>query len=135
MRDLETVVGLPMSEAEAAVRAALGEEGFGVLTEIDVAATLRAKLGLERPPLKILGACNPRIASEALELDPSVALLLPCNVVLDEAGPSATRVRIADPRELMPGASFEQLAADAVQRLEGALERLQGLGASAAVES
>lgn len=128
MEGLETTVRLAMTEAEAAVRSALAEEGFGVLTEIDVAATLKAKLGLDRPPLKILGACNPRFAADALELDPSVALLLPCNVVLEEAGPSSTRVRIADPRQLMPGGDFERLAADAVDHLSRALARLEPLG-------
>ena len=93
MRALETTVAMRITDAEQAIRDALGRQGFGVLTEIDVAATLKAKLGIERPPLKILGACNPTLADRALDIDPSVALLLPCNVVLDEAGRRNTRAR------------------------------------------
>lgn len=122
---LETTRLQPMGEVEDAVRAALAEEGFGVLTEIDVAATLRAKLGLERPQLKILGACNPQLAARALELDPSVALLLPCNVVLEEEPEAGgTRVRIVDPRELMAAPAFAGLAAEAADRLGRVVARL-----------
>jgi uncharacterized protein (DUF302 family) len=77
MKAIEATVALSMSEAENAIRCALAEHGFGVLTEIDVAATLKAKLNVDRPPLKILGACNPTLAHQALQLDPSVSLLLP----------------------------------------------------------
>lgn len=122
---IETTMALPMAEAEAAVRQALADEGFGVLTEIDVAATLRAKLGVERPPLKILGACNPALANRALETDPSVALVLPCNVVLKADGEGRTSVTIADPRELMPSEDFADLAADAASRLTAVAERLR----------
>lgn len=125
MRSIETTVDLPMDEAEAAVRAALADNGFGVLTEMDVAATLRAKLGVERPPLKILGACNPVIANQALDLDPSVALLLPCNVVLEPAPEGGTRVRAVDPRELMSDPEFATIAGDAAERLTSALGALR----------
>jgi uncharacterized protein (DUF302 family) len=124
MRSIETIVDLPMTDAEAAVRAALADNGFGVLTEMDVAATLRAKLGVERPPLKILGACNPVIANQALELDPSVALLLPCNVVLEPAPEGGTRVRVVDPRALMDAPEFAEVAGDAATRLTAALDAL-----------
>ena len=87
MRSLDTVVDQPIDRAENAVRKALAAEGFGVLTEIDVAATFEAKLGVTGPPLKILGACHPALAHRALELNPTVALVLPCNVVLREAAP------------------------------------------------
>ena len=80
MQSIEATVPTDLAETEVEIREALSRQGFGVLTEIDVAATLKAKLGVERPPLKILGACNPTLAHRALELDPSVALLLPCNV-------------------------------------------------------
>jgi uncharacterized protein (DUF302 family) len=127
VRSIQTTVALPMDEAEAAVRAALGENGFGVLTEIDVAATLRAKLGVDRPPLKILGACNPVIANQALDLDPDVALLLPCNVVLEPAPEGGTRIKVVDPRELMSDPAFAELATDAAERLSSALDSLDSL--------
>lgn len=120
MAAIETTTQLSMADAEAAVRAALAAQGFGVLTEIDVAATLKSKLGVDRAPLKILGACNPRFAQRALELDESVSLLLPCNVVLAKTG-DGTRITAADPRELMNGAAFQELAGDAAQRLIAAL--------------
>ena len=99
-----------MDEAEAAVRSALGEQGFGVLTEIDVAANLRAALGIDRPPLKILGTCNPAFAHQALQIDPTVALLMPCNVVLEPDG-SGTRIAIVDPRGLITDPEFAEIAA------------------------
>ena len=123
MRAIETIVPDALDAAEAAVRAALSEEGFGVLTEIDVAATLRAKIGVERPPLKILGACNPALADRALTLDPSVSLLLPCNVVLEEA-PGGTRVAAVDPRDLLPGSELCDLAEDAAARLQRAISAI-----------
>jgi uncharacterized protein (DUF302 family) len=98
---LAVTVNGPMDEAEVAVRKALSENGFGVLTEIDVAATLRSKLGVQRSDLKILGACNPSLAHRALEIDSDVALMLPCNVVLEDLGDGRTKVAIADPRTLL----------------------------------
>jgi uncharacterized protein (DUF302 family) len=121
MHSIQTTVAAPMSEAEADVRAALAEQGFGVLTEIDVAATLRTKLGVERDPLKILGACNPQFAHAALTIDPSVALVLPCNVVL-ETTPEGTRISVVDPRDLMPDPAFASLAARAADHLAAALD-------------
>ena len=122
MRGLETDLTLPLEQAEALVRATLAEQGFGVLTEIDVAATLRAKLGVERPPLKILGACNPALADEALRLDPTAALVLPCNVVLRATDDGGTHVSAVDPRELMPDPAFADLAAGAAAKLTAALD-------------
>lgn len=124
MQPIETTVALPMDQAETAVRAALGEQGFGVLTEIDVAATLKAKLGIDRPALKILGACNPNFAHQALELDPTSALVLPCNVVLEPSGDGATRIMVVDPRELIPDPSFAELAGTAAAQLTAALDAL-----------
>jgi uncharacterized protein (DUF302 family) len=124
MKALTATVDLPMAEAETAVRAALATQGFGVLTEIDVAATFKAKLDVDRPPLKILGACNPQVAHRALELDPSASLLLPCNVVLEPAASGGTRVSAVDPRQLMPDPAFAELADDAAGRLQAALDQL-----------
>ncbi|MDA8266073.1 MAG: DUF302 domain-containing protein [Actinomycetota bacterium] len=116
MRAIEFTVAEPIEQAEAMVRQALSDQGFGVLTEIDVAATFKAKLGLDRDALKILGACNPALAHRALEIDPSAALMLPCNVVLSAAA-KGTNVAIADPRELMPDPSMADLATEAAARL------------------
>lgn len=126
MNAIDTTVDLTPAQAEAAVRDALAEEGFGVLTEIDVAATLKAKLGIDRPPLKILGACNPSLAARALDIDPSVSLLLPCNVVV-EVIDGRTRVAAVDPLELMSDARFAELAAEAAARLRAAIDRVATL--------
>ena len=123
MRSIQTTLDIPIDGAETAVRAALAEQGFGVLTEIDVAATLNSKLGGARPPLKIFGACNPHFADEALQIDPSVALLLPCNVVL-EGTATGTRVSVVDPRELMTAPEFASLAMRASDQLTAALTAL-----------
>jgi uncharacterized protein (DUF302 family) len=123
VRAIDTIVELTPEQAEAAVRDALAEQGFGVLTEIDVAATLKAKLGVERPALKILGACNPSIAHRALELDASVSLLLPCNVVI-EVVDGRTRVAAVDPRELMDDPRLAELADDAAARLQAAIDHV-----------
>ena len=117
MQGTTVTLPLPIEQAEQEVRAALGAQGFGVLTEIDVAATLKAKLDVDRPPLRILGACNPALAHQALQIDPSVALALPCNVVLEESD-GTTRVTIVDPRELLPGDAVAEIAVEAASRLE-----------------
>ncbi len=124
MRSFDATLAMSMADAQAAVTAALAEQGFGVLTEIDVAATLLAKLGVERPPLKILGACNPTFANRSLEIDPSVALVLPCNVVL-EATEAGLHVGIVDPRALMDDERFTDLAEEAAGRLRAALDAVE----------
>jgi uncharacterized protein (DUF302 family) len=90
---------------------ALAKEGFGVLTEIDVAATLKKKLGKDMPPYKILGACNPQFAHRAIESEPQIGALLPCNVVVrvDEAG--RTRVEIMDPDAVLKLVDRPEIAA------------------------
>ena len=85
----------PFKEAERKVREALAGQGFGILSEIDVQETLKKKLGVEVPPYKILGACNPSFAHRALSSEPLIGLLLPCNVVLrqDERGEPVQNTR------------------------------------------
>jgi uncharacterized protein (DUF302 family) len=120
MRAIETITDLSPTDAETAVRHALTAQGFGVLTEIDVAATLKAKLNVDRTPLKILGACNPTLAHQALQIDPSMSLILPCNVVV-EATDTGTRVAAVDPHGLMDDPRFTTLADEAAQRLRAAV--------------
>ncbi len=118
-------VDMPFDKAIEWVTQALQVEGFGVLTDIDVAATLKAKLGLERSPYLILGACNPRLAASALETDPSIGALLPCNVVLRASDGSGTIVEILDPAAALgiaksPG--IAPVATEAAERLRCVLD-------------
>jgi uncharacterized protein (DUF302 family) len=96
-------VEMPLSFADAVtrVRAALKQEGFGVLTEIDLRAAFREKLGREFRPYLILGACNPPLAFSAISADPSVGLLLPCNVTVESLGERRSVVRLTDPEALL----------------------------------
>lgn len=95
---LQFHIVLPPQEAEAVVRAALQEHGFGILTEVDVAATLRARLGVETKPHKLLGACNPPLSHAVLEVEPAVGAFLPCGVAIREgATADETIVAVQDP--------------------------------------
>jgi uncharacterized protein (DUF302 family) len=123
MRAIETVTDLSPAEAEATVRDALAAQGFGVLTEIDVAATLKAKLDVDRAPLKILGACNPTLAHQVLQIDPSASLVLPCNVVV-EATDLGTRVAAVDPHDLMDDPRLRELTDEAARRLRAVVAAL-----------
>jgi uncharacterized protein (DUF302 family) len=118
---------LPVSyeEAVSRVKEALKAEGFGVLTEIDVRQTLHEKLLIEMEPYLILGACNPQLAHRALEQEPNVGLLLPCNVVV-RAEKEGSRVEVADPKVMLGIVGKMQITSLA----EEAKERLQRVVAS-----
>src|SRR3972149_5121857 len=94
-------VDMTYEQALERVTQALAKEGFGVLTEIDVAATLKKKLGKDMPPYKILGACNPPLAHRALEAEPQIGALLPCNVVVRKDASGKTLVEAMDPEAVM----------------------------------
>ena len=117
---------LPFDDAVEQVRELLAEQGFGVLTEIDVQATMKAKLDVDVAPYLILGACNPPLAHRALELEPEIGLLLPCNVTVRVDG-DTTVVQAMDPQLMVtvvdrPG--LQEVADDAGARLRLALDRL-----------
>jgi len=115
-----------VADARPRVEAALRAEGFGILTEIDVQSTLKAKLGVDRPPFLILGACNPHLAHRALDADPSIGALLPCNVVL-RADAEETIVEAMDPLAVLgivESAGVHAVAEEAKARLERAISAL-----------
>lgn len=112
-----------------ATRAALAEQGFGVLTEIDIAATMKAKLDLDLPAHLILGACNPLLASQALAAEPTVGVLLPCNVVIRSLDPEHTIVEAMNPAiisQLSNNPTLADIAAQAHAKITDALAQLTG---------
>lgn len=117
---------LPCSEAKERVQAALKEEGFGILTQIDVQATLKEKIGADIPPYTILGACNPKLAHRSLQAEPRVGLMLPCNVVVEEQ-PGGAKISALDPGAMMgvfDNPALEAVAAEARERIVRALATL-----------
>jgi uncharacterized protein (DUF302 family) len=121
---------VPYEQAIEEVTAALKQEGFGVLTEIDVQATFKKKLGVDFQRYVILGACNPPLAHRALTTDLDVGLLLPCNVVVYETGANQATVALVDPLSMlgvMSSPALESVAHDARTRLERVARALQGL--------
>lgn len=120
-------VSYPFNVAIERVKKELETEGFGTITEIDVAATLKKKLNQEMPPYLILGACNPQFAHRALEIDSSIGLLLPCNVVLRVDGNDKVNVEIMDPNavlNLVEQPEIDIIAKEVRKRLERVLEAL-----------
>lgn len=124
---LTTTVEVPFTQALEATREALAEQGFGVLTEIDLAATLKAKVDADIEPHVILGACRPQLAEQAVAREASIGLLLPCNVVVRAEGDNRTVVETVDPEVLVSVTENEELtevAQDARTRLDAALADL-----------
>jgi uncharacterized protein (DUF302 family) len=118
-----------IEEIRSRVVEELQQAGFGVLTEIDVAATLKKKINVDRRPYIILGACNPKLANQAINADPDIGLLLPCNVVLREEEDGSITVAFMDPVAvlgLVEKDGVEQLAGEVRGLLEGVRDALTG---------
>lgn len=125
---IATTVRGGVQETVGAVKEALAGQGFGVLTEIDLAATLKKKLDVDVPPQVILGACNPPLAHRAVQAEASIGLLLPCNVVVRGDASGTTTVEAIDP-ELLVGVTgneeLREVAEEAARRLRAALASLE----------
>ena len=123
-----TRIAAPMDETIERTTAALKLEGFGVLTTIDVKATLKTKIDVDFKPYVILGACNPKLAYRALQVEEELGLLLPCNVIVYDNGDGTSSVSIVDPGQMMSvveNEALETVAAEAKTRLERVLASLQ----------
>lgn len=120
---------LSVEEAEERIRTSLADEGFGILTEIDVAATLKKKLDVDRPFYKILGACNPGLANQALGAEEAIGLLLPCNVAVYESEDGGTVVAALDPgtmSELTENRGLDPVSSEARARIKRAISAVEG---------
>ncbi|PJN27884.1 DUF302 domain-containing protein [Kitasatospora sp. CB02891] len=125
--DFTAILSGPFTDAADRVRAALAEQGFGILTEIDMTATLKAKIGVEMEDYLVLGACNPPIAHRALEIDRRVGLLLPCNVVVRDIG-GGILVEAMDPQLMVQFTGRPELGAvadEAAAKLRAAMAALK----------
>lgn len=121
-------VALPFDAAVQRITEELAKVGFGVLTEIDVAATMKKKLGTEMPPYRILGACNPQFASRAIAAEPQIGALLPCNVVVRQDAAGAVHVEVMDPHAVLTLVDRPEvgvLANEVRARLEQALAKVE----------
>ncbi|MQY28882.1 DUF302 domain-containing protein [Nocardia aurantia] len=126
---ISTTLHTDLDDALERTRRALAEQGFGVLTEIDMAATLKAKLGADMEPYRILGACNPALAHQAVDVDRRIGLLLPCNVIVrrDPSDSAAVIVEAMDPDVMVQvtgESGLEPIAAEAASRLRAAIDTL-----------
>lgn len=122
-------VSLPYEEAVERTKEALKAEGFGILSEIDVRKTMKEKLNADFRPYVILGACNPPLAHKALEAEPDIGLLLPCNVVVREEANGQSRVMAMDPEAalgIVHSAALEEIAGEAKSRLQRAMAAVSG---------
>ena len=124
---ITTTINKPYDETVAAVREALADQGFGVLTEIDLKASLKEKLDVDVDPQVILGACRPALAYEAIQAEPSISVVLPCNVVVRAVDHERTLVEAFDPDVMMglaDNAALRKIANDAKERLGAAFAAL-----------
>jgi uncharacterized protein (DUF302 family) len=120
-------VAMAFDQAVQRITEELGKVGFGILTDIDVQATMRKKIGQEMPPYRILGACNPHMASKAIAAEPQIGALLPCNVVVRQDVGGTVHVEMMDPSavlQLVDNPAVPALAAEVRQKLEQALGAL-----------
>lgn len=120
-------VSMPFDEAVARTTEALKQEGFGIITEIDIRDTLKRKINVDFRPYRILGACNPALAHEALQTEDKVGTMLPCNVIVQELAPSRVEVAAVDPVASMQAIDNPKLTEKAQivrSKLEGAISRI-----------
>jgi len=119
---MRTVYNGSVAEAEAAITEALKDVGFGVLTRIDIADTLKKKIDYDKAPYVILGACNPKVASQALEMEEELGLLLPCNVIVYEGGSGETIISIIEPEAMLSVVNRDDMKALA-KEIRGLLQK------------
>ena len=127
MIGINITLNTSFDEAIRLVTAALKEQGFGVLSDLDMQATMKEKLGVQMLPYRILGACNPPLAYKAVQAEPDIGLLLPCNVVVREEAPGRVAVAFIDPQRIaamVDKPEIHQVADDATQRLQRARDSL-----------
>lgn len=127
MYSVSTKVSGNLDDTLEKVTEALKSEGFGILSDIDVAKTLKTKLGVDQLPYRILGACNPELAHQAVTAEPDIGALLPCNVVVREDADGSVRVLFMDPMtvlSLVDNSAVSELASEVRQRLDRVLESI-----------